>query len=189
MRFILTGVGVAAFISAGTSAMLTYGDIDRAMAALAWLAGSVHTSNWSDVWITSVCFALLLPVLLWASRPMAVMRMGPDAATGLGVTVKWGRIGLVMLSVALAAIAVSAVGPLGFVGLIAPHVTRRLVHAGVGLNLAITAAVGGLLVASADLIGRAAFASVQIPAGIITAVVGVPIFIWLILRQNEKGEL
>ncbi len=189
MRFILTGVGVAAFISAGTSAMLTYGDIDRAMTALAWLAGSVHTSNWSDVWITSVCFALLLPVLLWASRPMAAMRMGPDAATGLGVNVKWGRIGLITLSVALAAIAVSAVGPLGFVGLIAPHVTRRLVHAGVGLHLAITAAVGGLLVASADLIGRAAFAPVQIPAGIITAVVGVPIFIWLILRQNEKGEL
>jgi iron complex transport system permease protein len=189
MRFILTGVGVAAFISAGTSAMLTYGDVDRAMTALAWLAGSVHTSSWNDVWMTAACLVLLLPVLLLASRPMAAMRMGSETATGLGVSVKWARIGLITLSVALAAIAVSAVGPLGFVGLIAPHVTRRLAHSGVGMHLLITGAVGGLLVASADLIGRVAFAPVQIPAGIVTAVLGVPIFVWLLLRQSAQSEL
>ncbi|AVX04836.1 fe(3+) dicitrate transport system permease protein [Maritalea myrionectae] len=189
MRFILTGVGVAAFISAGTSALLTYGDIDRAMAALGWLAGSVHASNWQDVWLTASCLVLLLPALMWASRPMAAMRMGPEAATGLGVRVAFARFGLITLSVTLAAFAVAAVGPLGFVGLVAPHVTRRLTHSGVGLHLLITAGVGGLLVAVADLLGRTAFAPIQIPAGLVTAMIGVPIFVWLIVRQQAQSEL
>lgn len=189
MRFILTGVGVAAFISAGTSALLTYGDINRATAALGWLAGSVHASNWQDVWLTSACLFALLPILMWASRPMAAMRMGPETATGLGVNVSIARWGLIMLSVALAAFAVAAVGPLGFVGLVAPHVTRRLTHSGVGLHLLITATVGGLLVAVADLFGRTAFAPVQIPAGLVTAIIGVPLFVWLIMRQQARTEL
>ncbi|MCF4098144.1 FecCD family ABC transporter permease [Maritalea mediterranea] len=189
MRFILTGVGVAAFISAGTSALLTYGDINRATAALGWLAGSVHASGWDDVWLTTACLLVLLPILMWASRPMAAMRMGPETATGLGVSVSLARWGLITLSVTLAAFAVAAVGPLGFVGLVAPHVTRRLTHSGVGLHLLITAGVGGLLVAVADLFGRTAFAPVQIPAGLVTAMIGVPLFVWLIVRQQARSEL
>lgn len=189
MGFILTGVGVAAFISSGTSALLTYGDINRAMAALGWLAGSVHASSWQDVTLTTTCLVVLLPVLMWASRSMAAFRMGPDAATGLGVRVPWARFGLITLSVTLAAFAVAAVGPLGFVGLVAPHVTRRLTHSGVGLHLLITAGVGGLLVAVADLFGRTAFAPIQIPAGLVTAMIGVPLFVWLIVRQQAQSEL
>lgn len=189
MRFILTGVGVAAFISAGTSALLTYGDINRATAALGWLAGSVHASDWQDVWLTTACLVALLPVLMWASRPMAAMRMGPETATGLGVNVPLARWGLIMLSVAAAAFAVAAVGPLGFVGLVAPHAARRLTHAGVGMHLLITATIGGLLVAVADLFGRTAFAPVQIPAGLVTAIIGVPLFVWLIMRQQARAEL
>lgn len=189
MRFILTGIGVAAFISATTSAMLTYGDLDRALSALAWLAGSVHSAGWDEVIYLSVCTALLLPVLFWASRPMMALRMGTELAVNFGVRVRVIRIALITLSVALAALAVAAVGPLSFVGLVAPHVARRMTHSGVGLHLALSAAVGGLLVSSADLIGRTAFAPVQIPAGLVTAIIGVPIFIALILRGQAKSEL
>ncbi|MEL6577645.1 MAG: iron ABC transporter permease, partial [Pseudomonadota bacterium] len=157
MRFILTGIGVAAFISAGTSALLTYGDIDRALAALGWLAGSVHAAGWGEVRSLALCLLLLVPALVWASRPMGALRFGPEMAMGMGVAVRPARIGLITLSVALAAFAVAAVGPLGFVGLVAPHIARRLARAGVGLNLALSAATGALMVGLADYLGRTLF--------------------------------
>ena len=187
MRFILTGIGVAAFISAGTGALLTYGDIDRALAALGWLAGSVHAAGWGEVATLSACTLALLPVLLLASRPMSALRMGPELASGLGVRVRRARAFLITLSVALAAAAVAAVGPIGFVGLVAPHAARRLARSGVRIHLALSAAVGGLLVLVADLIGRTIFAPVQIPAGLVTAVIGAPVFVALILGSGSRS--
>ncbi len=186
MRFILTGIGIAAFISAATNAMLTYGEINQALAALGWLAGSVHAAGWAEVQSLTVCTLVVAPLVGWAARPMAAMRMGPVVATGLGVAVRPMRILLITLAVALAAFAVAAVGPLGFVGLIAPHLARRLARSGVGLHLAMTAAVGALLVLMADFLGRTLFAPVQIPAGVVTAVIGVPVFVWLILRFRSQ---
>lgn len=183
LRFILTGIGVAAFLGAVTQAMLTYGDLDRAMAALSWLAGSVHAAAWSDVQVLSISLGLLIPAMIWAARPLAALRMGPEIATGLGSAVTRDRAALITLSVALAACAVSMVGPLGFVGLIAPHLARRLARCGPGLRLALSLATGAALVAGADLIGRTAFAPVQIPAGLVTAVIGGPVFGWLLLRN------
>ncbi|MFQ6548027.1 FecCD family ABC transporter permease [Aestuariibius sp. 2305UL40-4] len=189
MRFILTGIGVAAFITAGTNTLLTYGDIDRAIAALGWLAGSVHAAGWGEVRSLALCILLCTPALVWAARPMAALRFGPEVATGLGIAVRRDRIILITLSVALAAFAVAAVGPLGFVGLVAPHIARRIARSGVGLHLALSAATGALMVSLADLLGRALFAPVQIPAGLVTAVIGVPVFVWLILRSQARSQL
>ncbi|KAA9010675.1 iron ABC transporter permease [Histidinibacterium aquaticum] len=189
MRFILTGIGVAAFISAATSALLTYGQLDRAMSALGWLAGSVHAAGWSDVAVLALALAALVPALFAASRPMAAMRLGPEMAAGLGVRVVRARVALITLAVALAAAAVAMVGPLGFVGLVAPHMAHRLARSGVGLHLAHSAMTGAVLVGAADLAGRALFAPVQIPAGLVTAVIGVPVFVWLILRTQGRSQL
>ncbi len=189
MRFVLTGIGVAAFIAAITNAMLTYGNIDQAQAALGWLAGSIHAVGWNEVWSLSLCMCILIPLLIWAARYMSALRMGPEVATGLGLPVRIARIGLITLSVALAAFAVSAVGPLGFIGLVAPHLARRLAHSGVGQHLMLTALTGAIMVALADYIGRTAFAPVQIPAGILTAILGVPAFLFLIVRQNHTRQL
>lgn len=189
MRFILTGIGVAAFIAALTNAMLTYGKIDQAQAALGWLAGSIHAVGWAEVWSLLICLCIPVPLLVWAARYMSALRMGTETATGLGVPVRFTRIGLITLSVALAAFAVSAVGPLGFVGLVAPHLARRLAHSGVGQHLILTALTGAVMVALADYIGRTAFAPVQIPAGILTAILGVPVFLFLIVRQNKVRQL
>lgn len=187
IRFILMGIGVAAFISSITSALMTYGEIDRAMAALAWLSGSINAASWSDVWVLFSWGAVLLPMLLILSRTMAVMSMGEVAAIGLGAPVRLVRYSLVAIAVGFAAIATSVVGPLGFVGLIAPHAARRMAHAGMGLHLVLTALVGALLVSIADLLGRALFAPIQIPAGLLTALIGVPIFIVLLGRARASS--
>lgn len=189
MRFILTGIGVAAFISAITSAMLTYGNIDQAQAALGWLAGSIHAVGWVEVKFLSICLALLTPCLMWASRPMAALKLGPEVALGLGVAVRPVRICLITLSVALAAFAVAAVGPLGFVGLVAPHLARRFARCGVGQHLLLTALTGAVMVCLSDYVGRTAFAPIQIPAGILTAILGVPVFLLIVVKIQSPQQL
>src|SRR5688572_21646603 len=82
----------------------------------------------------------------------------------------------------------SVVGPLGFVGLIAPHAAQRLAPAGMAMHLILTAFIGALLVALADLVGRAAFAPVQLPAGLLTALIGVPLFVALLLRGRASAS-
>lgn len=189
LRFILTGIGVAALISSFTSAMLTYGDINRALSALGWLSGSIHSVGWDEViWLT-VTAVIVVPLLFIAARPLSALRYGDSVATGLGVRVRAARAALITLAVAMAATAVAAVGPLGFVGLVAPHLARRLAHAGVGLQLVLTALTGALMVGLADFVGRAAFAPVQIPAGLVTAVIGVPVFAVLILRTQARAQI
>ncbi|NRB18729.1 MAG: iron ABC transporter permease [Rhodobacteraceae bacterium] len=189
MRFILVGIGIAAFISSITKAMLTYGDIEQAQEALGWLAGSIHAAGWDEVWSLTVVFVAMVPLLFWAIRPMSALRMGEDVAVGLGVKVRRTRIILITLSVAFAAFGVAAVGPLGFVGLIAPHLSRRLAHSGIGQHLLLTSLVGAVMVALADLAGRVVFAPIQIPAGIVTAILGVPVFLTLIVKSQYNRQL
>jgi iron complex transport system permease protein len=183
------GIGVAALISSMTSALLTYGDVNRAMTALGWLAGSVYAVGWDEVRWLSVTALVAIPALFIAARPLSAIRYGENVATGLGVNITYVRWGLIALSVGLAATAVAAVGPLGFVGLVAPHLARRLAPSGVGLHLAMTGLTGALLVGFADFIGRITFAPLQIPAGLVTAMIGVPIFVVLILRTQARANL
>jgi ABC-type Fe3+-siderophore transport system, permease component len=187
IRFILMGIGLSAFISSITSALLTYGQIDRAMSALGWLAGSINAASWSDVWTLTGWTAVLLPIVIGLSRSMSALRFGEAMAMGLGVPVRLVRNVQLAVAVAFAAIATSVVGPLGFVGLIAPHAARRLAPAGMGLHLLLTAMLGALLVSFADLVGRAAFAPIQIPAGLITSLIGVPVFVVLLIRSRSSS--
>ncbi|HEV7346515.1 MAG TPA: iron ABC transporter permease [Devosia sp.] len=188
IRFILMGIGLSAFIASITSIMLTYGEIDRAMAALAWLAGSINAASWGDVWTLLGWTAVLFPTLLLISRAMSAMRFGEAAATGLGAPVALVRNLQLAVAVGFAAIATSVVGPLGFVGLIAPHAAKRLAPTGMGLHLVLTALLGAVLVGLADLVGRAAFAPIQIPAGIITSLIGVPVFVLLLVRSRHASS-
>lgn len=189
IRFILLGIGMSAFITAITQALLTYGDIEQAMSALAWMAGSVNAASWQDAQLLALWGACLLPILLSLSRVMSVLRMGDETAIGLGAQVKWARLGLIAIAVGFAAAATAIVGPLSFVGLIAPHAARRLVRAGVGLHLVITGLCGAALVLIADLIGRGLFAPVQIPAGLVTAIIGVPAFVYLLQRSAAHTQM
>ena len=187
VRFILMGVGVAALISAGTSVLMTYGEIERVLSVLTWLAGSINTANWGDVQMLAGWSAVLLPALLLLSRSTAALRMGEATATALGAQVRWVRYGLITTAVGFAAIGTAVVGPLGFVGLIAPHAARRLAPSGVGLHLLLTATLGAVLFSLADLVGRSILARVQIPAGLVTDLIGVPIFL-ILLRRAARGN-
>lgn len=189
MRFILVGIGVAAMISAGTSALLTYGNINQAMSALSWLAGSVHTATWATCEILALCFILSVPALIWSIRPMSALQFGREVAISWGVRMQRDRFLLITLAVALAAFSVSAAGPMGFIGLLAPQLAQRLARSGSGGRLLLSALVGAVLVSSADLIGRNIAAPIQFPAGLVSAILGVPLFIFLIIQRAKSSQL
>ncbi|RBW47631.1 iron ABC transporter permease [Psychromonas sp. B3M02] len=185
LKFILLGVGVAAFISAIISSLLTYGDLPSAMAALSWLAGSTHNSNWHDVHVLALAFMLIISLTLYQARMMSVISLGDEVAIGLGINLKAIMLMQLSISVAAAAIATAVVGPLGFIGLLAPHLARKLVRSGPANHLFLTALVGALLVLIADLIGRSVFAPTQLAAGSVTALIGAPLFAYLLITKKN----
>lgn len=189
LRFILVGIGISASISACTNAVLTYGQINQAAVALSWLAGSVHTVSWNECMVLLLGLLVLIPGLVWSVRPLTGLRLGPEMAIGLGIRLRRDRALTIALAVALAALAVSIAGPLGFIGLVAPQLVHRILRTSIGAHLLLTALVGAGLVAVADLAGRTVFAPIQLPAGLLSAVIGAPVFIALIFKGASPKQL
>lgn len=182
VRLLLTGIGLAAFLGALTTALLTYGGVNEAHAALAWIAGSVRTAGWGEVALLALATPVAGGLAALSVRPLAALRLGDDLATTLGHGAGRARTGLLAVAAAMAATSVSVVGPIAFVGLVAPHLAARIAPAGPGLHLALAWAVGAALTGLADLAGRVAFAPAQVPAGLVTALAGAPLMAVLMIR-------
>ena len=183
-RLILIGVGLSAMGVALTTFMITFGEVYQVSQALVWLTGSVYGRSWEQVLVLLPWLVVFMPLALLRFRHLNALNLGDEVATGLGTRVELERGLLVLSSVALAASAVATAGTIGFVGLMAPHVARRLVGPANGGLLPVSAMTGGAMVVLADLMGRTLFAPVEIPCGIVTAVVGAPFFLYLLLRTR-----
>jgi iron complex transport system permease protein len=185
IRLILVGIGIAALAQAGVSILLTSNAlIAKIQEAMLWLAGSVYGTTWQQVGPLSIWMAILVPLTFLLSRPLGALQMGDDLARGLGVRVEWKRGALLFAAAGLAGVAVASAGNVTFVGLMAPHIARRLVGARPAGLLAVAGMTGGLILLSADLIGRTIFDPIEIPCGIITAIVGAPYFLYLLIRRR-----
>lgn len=185
IRLILIGIAMAAVLSAVTSTMLLFGNINDVQQAYVWLAGSVYGRSWEHVGMIAVWVAVLLPAAMLLARQLNTLSLGEDTAKGLGVRVEWQRALLLLISVTLAAVAVAVSGTIGFIGLIAPHITRRLVgpaHEGL---IPTAALFGGALLVLSDLIGRWAVAPGELPIGVVTAIIGAPYFLYLMYRNRN----
>ena len=184
VRLILIGVAFAAVLGSLTTFMLVFGDINDVQQAYVWLAGSVYGRNWEHVHTLGAWLLVLLPLAILSARQLNTLGLGDEIARGLGTRVEFQRVFLLVISVALAAAAVAVAGTIGFVGLVAPHITRRLVgpsHEGL---IPITALFGGGLLVLADLIGRWIIAPSELPIGIVTALIGAPYFMYLLYRYR-----
>ena len=186
IRLILIGVAVAAMLTSATTFMLVFGDIRDVQQAQVWLAGSVYGRNWAHVQTLAAWLIVLLPLAIIAARQLNILAFGEEIASGLGLKVEAQRLYLLVISLALAAVAVAVSGTIGFVGLVAPHITRRLTgpaHEGL---LPIAALFGGMLLVTADLIGRWVIAPSELPIGIVTALIGAPYFAFLLYKSSHQ---
>ncbi|MFP4322945.1 MAG: FecCD family ABC transporter permease [Anaerolineales bacterium] len=186
VRLILVGVGLSAIATALTNLMIVFGEINQVQQATIWLAGSVYGRGWEHVRTIALWLVVLLPLALLLARQLNTLNLGDELARGLGQRVEIQRALLLVISVALAAVAVAVAGTVGFVGLVAPHISRRLVgptHEGLVLTAAL---FGGVLMLFADLVSRWIIAPSELPVGIIAALIGAPYFIYLLYQTRNQ---
>ncbi len=189
LRLILIGIGLGAVAGALTTLMITFGDLYDVQRALIWLTGSVYGRSWKELWALLPWVLLFVPPALLLARDLNTLNLGEEIAHGLGVSVALRRGLLMLMAVALAGSTVAAAGTIAFVGLMAPHIARRLV--GVDHNGLLPAAglVGAFTMVAADLIGRTLFAPIELPVGLVTAGIGAPFFIYLLWQQRNAPML
>ncbi|WP_454054958.1 FecCD family ABC transporter permease [Clostridium sp. Marseille-Q7071] len=185
MRLILTGVAVQAGVSALTTLLVVKLDETQYNFVVAWMSGSIWGSNWNFVLALLPWLLVLIPYTLTKASVMDILNLSDDIAYGLGVSVEKERRRLLTVAVGLAASCVSVSGSISFVGLISPHLSRRLVGSRHRTLLLTTSLVGALLVSIADTIGRVIIQPSEIPTGIVVAVIGAPYFLYLLSRSNQ----
>jgi iron complex transport system permease protein len=182
LRLVLVGIGLASVMGAAQTILLLRAPPEIAQRALFWLTGSIYARSWEHVFALLPWCAALIPIVLLSASRLNAINLGDEIARSLGVRMGAQRAMLLLAAVGLTGAAISQVGALGFVGLIAPHLGRRLVGPAHEGNLFVSGLIGGIIVLASDLIGRAAFAPTEVPAGIITALIGAPFFMYLLWR-------
>ena len=183
-RFILIGIGVSWTLAAAVGIFMTTADVRDVQTAMIWLAGSLQAATW-PLLAVAFCWALPGAILFCTARAADVALLGDRTAIGLGVRLQQLTVLRFFAPVLLTSASVSCVGSLGFVGLMAPHMARFVLRGGQVSLLCGSALIGALLVLVTDTLGRLAFAPLQIPAGIVIALVGCPFFVVLLWRRRD----
>ncbi|WP_325176801.1 FecCD family ABC transporter permease [Paenibacillus alkalitolerans] len=186
VRLVLIGIGVDLLIDALTTIMLVTSPMYKTSQSYIWLTGTVYGSSWENVLTILPWTIVLIPFALIYARNVNVQQLGDDIAQGVGSSVQRHRFILLFISVALAGSAVAVAGGVAFVGLIAPHMARKMVGPVFGGVLPVSALIGGLTVLLADLAARTLFMPHDIPVGVLTSAVGAPFFIYLLYRNRNS---
>lgn len=183
-RLILVGIGVGAVLQAVNNLLLVMGDLDTAVAANIWLAGSLEARGWEHALPAVVGVVVAIPVLTILGRRATLMEMGDDTASQLGIPVERTRILLMVIGVTLAGLAVGAAGPIAFIALAAPQLATTLTRSA-GMPVLTAAAMGAALLVLADTITQSLPVLATVPIGKVTGVVGGLYLIWLLTRSKQ----
>ncbi|MEV4756602.1 iron ABC transporter permease [Micromonospora sp. NPDC049559] len=186
-RFVLAGVAVAMALRALTEVVMLQADAIDGQRAQIWLVGTFAGRGWSETAYVAGTLVVLLPMLLWAGWALNSSALDDDTARGVGLRPVARRVGFAATGVLAAAMVTAQVGAVDFVALVAPQVARRLVRAE-RPPLLCAALTGAVLVVLADLAGRRLFAPTQLPAGVLTAAIGGPYLIFLLVRGRRKDS-
>jgi ABC-type Fe3+-siderophore transport system, permease component len=185
-RLLLTGLAIASGLSA-ISLFLTLrmNSQDFEMVAV-WTSGSIYNANWKYIVSILPWFAVLMPLIYARSHTLNLLQLDDDSVRSVGVRLERQKAILLLSGIGIVSACVSVAGGIGFIGLIAPHIAKRLVGSAHQRILPICAIVGALLVLTADFIGKTLFSPVELPAGIIVAILGVPSFVYLLYRRKGR---
>jgi iron complex transport system permease protein len=181
---ILVGIAVAAGISAAMIVLTLRMNPQNYQMVAVWLAGSIRGTNWKYVTALLPWLIILIPYVLYKARVLNVLNLGDQTAAGLGTPIEGERLRLLAAAVGLAGACVAAGGGIGFVGLVGPHLAKRLVGPRHQFLLPASTLVGGLLLIIADTLGRWILQPSEIPTGIVVAVIGAPYFLYLLAKSK-----
>jgi ABC-type enterobactin transport system permease subunit len=186
-RLVLVGIALWAMAAALTDWLLTRAEIFDAAAAYVWITGSLNARTWDQAIPLALSLAVLVPAALATSRALGVLQFGDDSARGLGVRLVATQSAVVLVAVALTASAVASAGPISYVALVVPQIAVRLTG-GSRPPLLASGMLGAALVVGADLLTRTVLPQ-ALPVGILTAVLGAPYLLWLLVRGRRRSTL
>ncbi|UFT98357.1 iron ABC transporter permease [Radiobacillus kanasensis] len=183
IRLILVGIGINSMFAALIIIFQLKMDPDDFTRATVWLSGDISGSDWTYVLALLPWILILLPFSFYKTKSLNTLYLGDDVAKGLGTRVEGERRILLFIAVALAGACVSVGGGIAFIGLVVPHLSRKLVGSTHESVLPISALMGALLLVLADTIGRNILAPSEIPVGLIVSVIGGSYFVYLLMKS------
>jgi len=184
-RLILAGVAVA-YVFGGITSFITLTSENRLLAGqvLSWTLGSLARATWADLTLPAFCLLIGSLYLTVQARSLNALLMGDESATGLGIDVARLRRRLFVVTSLITGVLVAVSGSIGFIGLVIPHLVRLFVGSDHRRVLPVALFVGSSFLIWVDVIARTAFAPIELPVGVITALFGGPFFLWLLWRQE-----
>ncbi|RGE45343.1 iron ABC transporter permease [Comamonas testosteroni] len=189
-RLILGGVAIAYCLGGATSLIvLTADQRELANSVLTWTLGSLAGTRWDELGLPAVLLTIGAALLLTQARSLNALLSGEESAATLGVDTTRTRRWLFVLVSLVTGVLVALTGPIGFVGLIVPHVTRMLVGAEHRSVLPVAALLGAIFLVWVDVLSRITFAPAEVPVGVITSLLGGPFFVWMLCRKNARERL
>lgn len=183
---ILSGIAVMFFFGALTSLLQYFASDDQLRDVVFWLMGNLARSDWSDILIVAIITIGCLPLLLRYSWDINALSAGDESAHALGTNVKKVRVICMVLSTLITAAIVSFCGIIGFVCLVSPHITRMIIGADHRFLIPASGITGAILLLLADTLARNVIQPTEIPIGIVTSLIGVPFFTYLLLTKKRE---
>ena len=184
-RLILTGIGV----NAGINAIITVYQLNMSKGdynqALTWISGSLWGTNWSYFYFLAPITILVIVLTMYKNKILDVLDLGDELATGLGVAVEKERRILLIYAVVLAAVATSVAGNISFLGLLGPHIAKKICGPVHRRQIPIAAGISAIIIVVADMISKNLFSPLELPVGIAISIIGVPYFVYLMVREKE----
>lgn len=183
---ILAGIAIMFLFSSLSSLFQYMGTVEEVHEIVFWFFGSLSKVGWKEIAVASVMILLPVPIILRWSWDFNLLAAGDESAKALGVNVTTIRMLGVVFASLITAAAICFTGVIGFVGLVAPHITRMVIGGDHWFLLPASALVGAVLVLVADTLGRTLWAPQVLPVGIVTAFIGVPFFFYLLLKRTRE---
>ena len=179
------GIAISALFDAGIQ-YLNISNSENIQTILLWLTGSVWGRYWNEVKVLTPYVVIFIPLAIVLAHKVDILSLGDNIAINLGEKVSLLKVGLLLIGIILTTSSVSVSGTIGFVGLVAPHIAKNLVGYKHILVIPLSGLIGAILLITADIIGRTIIAPSEIPVGIVTAIIGAPYFLYLLLRKKSN---
>jgi len=183
---ILAGIAMMYLFSAMTSLLQYLGSAEEVQEVVFWMFGSSGRASWTNVGAISLVLAACIPYLLWRAWDLNAMGAGDETAKSLGVNVERERIACMFIASLITATIICFTGTIGFIGLVGPHMTRMAIGGDHRFLLPASGLLGAVVLTGADTVARTIVAPEIVPVGIMTSFLGVPLFVYLLVRKRGR---